>query len=169
MYIINSTLELNFEWYQYQIYITAVSSNCIKWSHDQPIYIRRAIYFKLNDFVHLCHFHINKGIQKIGYGMHFSSVGCVKGEQKKTSYILSLPATPFMNCADEHTWDIQHFLNHTTLWTWLLFFSFYNFRVFCELHIVFVWQFFTHNQLWKKELKKNWRCLSIGIWGRHSC
>ena len=105
-----------------------LSSNCIKWS--QPTYIRRAIYSKLNDFVHLCHFHINKGIQKIGYGMHFSSVGCVKGEQKKTSYILSLPATPSMNCADEHTWDIQHFLNHTTLWTWLLFFSFYNFSVF---------------------------------------
>ena len=144
-----------------------LSSNCIKWS--QPTYIRRAIYSKLNDFVHLCHFHINKGIQKIGYGMHFSSVGCVKGEQKKTSYILSLPATPSMNCADEHTWDIQHFLNHTTLWTWLLFFSFYNFSVFCELHIVFVWQFFTHNQLWKKVLKKNWSCLSIGIWGRRSC
>ena len=126
----------------------------MKYSHDQPTYIRRAIYFKLNDFVHLCHFHINKGIQKIGYGMHFSSVGCVKGEQKKTSYVLSLPATPSMNCADEHTWDIEHFLNHTTLWTWLLFFSFYNSRVFCELHIVFVWQFFTHNQLWKKHWRR---------------
>ena len=116
-----------------------------------------------------CHFHINKGIQKIEYGMHFSSVECVKGEQKKTSYILSLPATPSMNCADEHTWDIEHF------WITLHYeldsfsFPFIILEFFVSSILCLCDNSLRITKLWKKVLKKNWSCLSIGIGGRRSC
>ena len=111
-----------------------------------------------NDFnVFLSFRNINKCIQKIfwDYWMHFSSVGCVKGEQKKTSYthFCCVPPNHSSLCiVYEHMGYILPFFE-LVLWTWLFYFfiilEVFILAQYCVCVTIFHAQPIIHNRLEK--------------------